>query len=172
MRARPPPQPICRRRSAAPSPTWIRRRCRRPGQSPLPTTSSARIRRSASTARALQHRDVAGQRHQAPIRFLGIPAKIVRRPRDRRPPRRSAPTISIAYGMRANEQAITTLVANVAVLAAATYSASDPNAQTSYQALVPKSDRQSRRPAGHAENHRYRGKPRQCADVRAPTRQR
>jgi flagellar hook-associated protein 3 FlgL len=48
------------------------------------------------------------------------------------------PDISIAYGMRANEQAISTLVANVAVLAAATYSASDPNAQTSYQALCQK----------------------------------
>jgi flagellar hook-associated protein 3 FlgL len=45
------------------------------------------------------------------------------------------PTMTIAYGMRANEQAISTLVANVAVLAATTYSASDPNAQTSYQAL-------------------------------------
>ena len=43
--------------------------------------------------------------------------------------------MTIAYGMRANEQAISTLVANVAVLAATTYSASDPNAQTSYQAL-------------------------------------
>jgi hypothetical protein len=42
---------------------------------------------------------------------------------------------TIAFGMRANEQAITSLVANVAVLAATTYSASDPNAQTSYQAL-------------------------------------
>ncbi len=45
------------------------------------------------------------------------------------------PTTTVAYGMRANEPAISTLVANVAVLAAATYSASDPNAQTSYQAL-------------------------------------
>jgi len=45
------------------------------------------------------------------------------------------PTMTIAYGMRANEQAISTLVANVAVLAATTYSASDPNAQTSYQDL-------------------------------------
>jgi flagellar hook-associated protein 3 FlgL len=48
------------------------------------------------------------------------------------------PDITIAYGMRANEQAISTLVGNVAVLAAATYSASDPNAQTSYQALSQK----------------------------------
>ena len=48
------------------------------------------------------------------------------------------PDITIAYGMRANEQAISTLVANVAVLAAATYSASDPNAQKSYQALCQK----------------------------------
>jgi flagellar hook-associated protein 3 FlgL len=45
------------------------------------------------------------------------------------------PSMTIAYGMRANEQAITTLVANVAVLAATTYSASDPNAQTNYQTL-------------------------------------
>ena len=48
------------------------------------------------------------------------------------------PSTTIAYGMRANEQAITSLVANVAVLAATTYSASDPNAQTSYQALSAK----------------------------------
>ena len=48
------------------------------------------------------------------------------------------PSTTIAYGMRANEQAITSLVANVAVLAATTYSASDPNAQASYQALSQK----------------------------------
>ncbi len=48
------------------------------------------------------------------------------------------PTTTIAFGMRANEQAITSLVANVAVLAATSYSASDPNAQTSYQALSQK----------------------------------
>jgi flagellar hook-associated protein 3 FlgL len=45
------------------------------------------------------------------------------------------PAMTISYGMRANEQAISTLVANVAVLAATTYSASDPNAQASYDAL-------------------------------------
>ena len=45
------------------------------------------------------------------------------------------PSLTIDYGMRANEQALTTLVANVAVLAATTYSTSDPNAQTNYQAL-------------------------------------
>jgi flagellin-like hook-associated protein FlgL len=45
------------------------------------------------------------------------------------------PSTTVAFGMRANEQAITSLVANVAVLAATTYSPSDPNAQTSYQAL-------------------------------------
>jgi flagellar hook-associated protein 3 FlgL len=48
------------------------------------------------------------------------------------------PSTTIAYGMRANEQAITSLVANVAVLAATTYSASDPNAQTNYDALSQK----------------------------------
>ena len=45
------------------------------------------------------------------------------------------PSMTVDYGMRANEQAITTLVENVAVLAAASYSASDPNAQANYQAL-------------------------------------
>jgi flagellar hook-associated protein 3 FlgL len=45
------------------------------------------------------------------------------------------PTTTIGFGMRANEQAITSLVANVAVLAATSYAANDPNAQTSYQAL-------------------------------------
>ena len=45
------------------------------------------------------------------------------------------PSMTIDYGMRANEPALTTLVANVAVLAATTYSASDPNAEGNYQAL-------------------------------------
>jgi flagellar hook-associated protein 3 FlgL len=45
------------------------------------------------------------------------------------------PSTTVAYGMQANEQAISSLVASVAVLAATTYSASDPNAQASYQAL-------------------------------------
>ena len=73
---------------------------------------------------------------------------------------------TIAYGMRANEQAISTLVANVAVLAATTYSASDPNAQASYQALSARGRGQSRRPAGHADDQRYRGRSRQRADHR------
>ncbi len=45
------------------------------------------------------------------------------------------PSMTIAYGMQANEPAITSLLANVAVLAATSYSASDANAQTSYQTL-------------------------------------
>jgi len=45
------------------------------------------------------------------------------------------PGTTIAYGMRATEQGIATLVANVAALAATTYSPSNPNAQASYQAL-------------------------------------
>ena len=45
------------------------------------------------------------------------------------------PSTTISYGMRANEQSISTLVANVAVLAATTYSASNANASASYQAL-------------------------------------
>ncbi len=46
-----------------------------------------------------------------------------------------APSMTIAYGMRANEQAIASMVANVAALAATTYSPSDPNAPASYQTL-------------------------------------
>jgi hypothetical protein len=45
------------------------------------------------------------------------------------------PSMTIAYGMRANEPAFTSLLANVGALAATTFSASDPNAQSSYQAL-------------------------------------
>jgi len=45
------------------------------------------------------------------------------------------PNTTIAYGMRANEQAFTTLLANVGAFAASTFSAGNPNAQTSYQAL-------------------------------------
>jgi flagellar hook-associated protein 3 FlgL len=45
------------------------------------------------------------------------------------------PSMTVSYGMRATEPAITSLVANVAALAATTYSASDSNAQASYQAL-------------------------------------
>ncbi len=45
------------------------------------------------------------------------------------------PSMTIAYGMRATEPAISSLVANIAVLAATTYSASNTNAPASYQAL-------------------------------------
>jgi flagellar hook-associated protein 3 FlgL len=45
------------------------------------------------------------------------------------------PSLSIAYGMQANEPAITSLLANVGVLAATTYSASNSNAEASYEAL-------------------------------------
>jgi flagellar hook-associated protein 3 FlgL len=59
------------------------------------------------------------------------------------PPRQTAtaqvgPGTTIAYGMRASEQAISTLVANVAALAATTYSPSNANAQASYDALSQK----------------------------------
>jgi flagellar hook-associated protein 3 FlgL len=45
------------------------------------------------------------------------------------------PSLTIAYGMRATEPGITSLLANVGVLAATSYSASNPNAEASYQAL-------------------------------------
>jgi flagellin-like hook-associated protein FlgL len=46
------------------------------------------------------------------------------------------PSMTVDYGMRATEPAITSLVANVAALAATSFSATNPNAQTSYQALT------------------------------------
>jgi flagellar hook-associated protein 3 FlgL len=59
------------------------------------------------------------------------------------PPRQTAtaqvgPGTTIAYGMRASEQAIRTLVANVAALAATTYAPGNANAQASYDALTQK----------------------------------
>jgi flagellar hook-associated protein 3 FlgL len=45
------------------------------------------------------------------------------------------PSMTIDYGMRANEQAFTSLLANIGALAASSFSANNPNAQTSYQAL-------------------------------------
>jgi flagellin-like hook-associated protein FlgL len=45
------------------------------------------------------------------------------------------PSTTIAYGMRATEPAITSLLANVGALAATTYSSSDSNAEASYAAL-------------------------------------
>ncbi len=48
------------------------------------------------------------------------------------------PSMTVAYGMRASEAALSSLVANVAVLAATTYSPSDPNAEASYHALSQK----------------------------------
>jgi hypothetical protein len=45
------------------------------------------------------------------------------------------PSASIAFGMRANEPAFSSMIAAIGALAATTYSPSDPNAQASYQAL-------------------------------------
>ena len=46
------------------------------------------------------------------------------------------PTTTISYGLRANEQAFSTLVANVAVLAATSYAPANPNGAASYAALT------------------------------------
>jgi flagellin-like hook-associated protein FlgL len=46
------------------------------------------------------------------------------------------PATTVAYGVRANEPALSNIVANVAVLAATSYSPSDPNAAASYAALT------------------------------------
>jgi flagellin-like hook-associated protein FlgL len=46
------------------------------------------------------------------------------------------PTTHVAYGLRANEQALSTIVGNIAVLASTSYSAGNPNAQASYSALT------------------------------------
>jgi hypothetical protein len=46
------------------------------------------------------------------------------------------PSISVNYGMRANEQALRLAVQNIAAFAATSYSASDPNAGDAYAALA------------------------------------
>lgn len=46
------------------------------------------------------------------------------------------PTTTVSYGTQANEQGIRWLVQNVAALAATSYSPTDPNAATSYNALT------------------------------------
>jgi flagellar hook-associated protein 3 FlgL len=48
------------------------------------------------------------------------------------------PSTTVAYGTRANEPALSNIVANVAVLAATSYSPSNPNASVSYAALTQK----------------------------------
>jgi flagellar hook-associated protein 3 FlgL len=45
------------------------------------------------------------------------------------------PTIMVSYGLRANEQAVRAIVQNVAVVAATSYAAGNPNASASYSAL-------------------------------------
>jgi flagellin-like hook-associated protein FlgL len=45
-------------------------------------------------------------------------------------------SINVSYGMRANEQALTTAVSNVAVFAAMTFSPTDANASARYSALM------------------------------------
>jgi len=57
------------------------------------------------------------------------------------PPRSTAtaqvdPSISVSYGMRANESALRNTVQNLAVMSAMTFSASDPNAAARYAALT------------------------------------
>ena len=44
-------------------------------------------------------------------------------------------SLSVSYGMRANQQGISWLLQNVAVLAATTYQQNDPNASASYAEL-------------------------------------
>jgi hypothetical protein len=45
------------------------------------------------------------------------------------------PSISVNYGIRANEEALRNAVKNIAVFAAASFNASDPNASAAYSAL-------------------------------------
>jgi len=45
-------------------------------------------------------------------------------------------SISVSYGLRANEQGLRSAVQNIALFAATTYSGSDPNAAASYDALT------------------------------------
>jgi len=69
------------------------------------------------------------------------------------PPRSTAvaridPSITVQYGLRANEQGIAWVVQQVATLAATTYSAANPNAQGSYVALNQRLDQALTIPQG------------------------
>jgi flagellar hook-associated protein 3 FlgL len=69
------------------------------------------------------------------------------------PPRSTAvaridPSITVQYGLRANEQGIAWIVQQVATLAATTYSAANPNAQGSYVALNQRLDQALTIPQG------------------------
>jgi flagellin-like hook-associated protein FlgL len=46
------------------------------------------------------------------------------------------PSVTVSYGMRANEQALRLAVQNIAVFAAVSYTPTDPNAENSYKALT------------------------------------
>lgn len=56
--------------------------------------------------------------------------------------------MNVSYGMRANEEALRTPVANLAVFAAMTFSASDPNGQEHYTALTQRLQANLSEPAG------------------------
>jgi len=56
--------------------------------------------------------------------------------------------MNVSYGMRANEEALRTPIANLAVFAAMTFSASDPNGQEHYTALTQRLQANLSEPAG------------------------
>jgi flagellar hook-associated protein 3 FlgL len=58
------------------------------------------------------------------------------------------PSTTVAYGTRANEPALSNIVANVAVLAATSYSPGNPNASVSYAALTQKVANNLNSPSG------------------------
>jgi flagellar hook-associated protein 3 FlgL len=58
------------------------------------------------------------------------------------------PSTTVDYGMQANEQALTNIIKNVAVLAATTYSPTNTNAQASYEALSQKVEANLNPPSG------------------------
>ena len=64
------------------------------------------------------------------------------------------PSMTIAYGMRATEPAITSLIANVAALAATTFSASRSECPGELPGAVAERVRQSQRPVRHAVDQR------------------
>ena len=74
------------------------------------------------------------------------------------------PSITVSYGMRANEQGIRWIVQNIAALAAVTYSPTDPNAAAQQRRAQPADRRQLDAPARHAEDRGHRSRACRRAD--------
>ena len=74
------------------------------------------------------------------------------------------PSITVSYGLRANEQGIRWIVQNIAALAAVTFSPSDPNAAAQQRCAQPAGRHESGRAGRQQKIAGHRGRARRRAD--------